>query len=84
MYSHVGHDLPLLLELLMPVVFTIVIVFCLGEPWVIGLRRNQVLIPRVGLTTGKSEKQGKKGNKKTKPLLSRLHCQADATEVNDG
>jgi hypothetical protein len=31
MNSHVGHDLPLLLELLMPVAFTIVIVFCLAR-----------------------------------------------------
>ena len=83
MYSHVGHDLPLLLELLMPVVFTIVIVFCLGEPWVIGLRRNQVLIPRVG-HYGESEKQGKKGNEDNQASLCSLHCQADATEVNDG
>ena len=83
MYSHVEHDLPsLLMELLMPVVFTIVIVFCLGEPWVIGLRRNQVLIPRVGLRESKAKKATERhqASNHNKPPP----CQADATEVNDG
>jgi hypothetical protein len=79
MYSHVGHDLPLLLELLMPVVFTIVIVFCLGEPlgyWVASKSStDSARRPNYGEKRKARQKRQQKDNK---PLcaISRLHCQA--------